>query len=124
MKRFKTIDVWVSGALIISFLLLALLQQGGNFIYGYFVVGSWQIISMLTHTGKGWFTERGGRRRVYHYVVTMVLCAVLLGFLVDSLLFFLLYGLLYASPFMALYYLWLCYHETYVKMKRPLEVLK
>jgi hypothetical protein len=46
------------------------------------------------------------------------------GGLLYPLLWIVMITLLFAAPFMAIYYTWLCYDEVYVKMQRPLAALK
>lgn len=123
MKKFKLIDTWVSIILIISSFLYALIAQNLNSIIGYFVVGGWQIISLAVHAWKGWFTESVGRSR-YHIIISVVACAALCGFIFTEILWFVMVILLFAAPFMAIYYICLCYNEVFVKMQRPLAILK
>ncbi len=135
MKTFKLADTWISMVLILFFLALAWTNYF-SIMYGYFVVGGWQVTSMFVHALNGWFTEKGGKRWFYHCIVGWILgIALVITFIIilfkDSLgdYFFLpvlmgLYALLFLSPFMAIYYSWLCYVEVYVKMKRPLDDLK
>ncbi len=113
MKTFKLIDFWVSVGLIIVFTVLSLFKQDNTFMTGYFVVGGWQVTSMLTHVFTGTFTN--GARSIYHWITLIAVFTMPIGSI---------WILLFAAPFMAVYYTWLCYNEVYVKMKRPLAVLK
>lgn len=124
MKTFKRIDCWISAVLVILFAILSLIRMDATFIYGYFIVGAWQIISMLVHEYNRSFCGKGSARTMYHRIVIIVLSCALTGFLIYPLLFIVLAGLLFAAPLMAVYYTWLCYNEVYVKMQRPLAVLK
>jgi hypothetical protein len=124
MKRFKLIDTWISLVLIGVFLLLTLARRDYVFMIGYFVVGGWQVVSMLVHALNGWFCEEGGKRYVYHWVVVITIIMALLGLAIFPLLYLILVVLLFAAPFMAFYYTWICYEEVYVKMQRPLAMLK
>ncbi len=124
MKRFKLIDTWISLVLIGVFLVLTLIRRDHVFIIGYFVVGGWQVVSMLVHAANGWFCYAGGKRYIYHWIVVITIMVVLLGFVVYPLLFLILFALLFAAPFMAIYYTWICYEEVYVKMQRPMDLLK
>jgi hypothetical protein len=124
MKIFKLIDTWTSMALIFIFLVLSVAWGGTTLLTGYFVVGGWQVISMIVHAVNGWFCYEGGKRLVYHWVVAITIMVALLGFLVYPLLYFVLLALLFAAPFMAIYYTMICYEEVYVKMRRPLDLLK
>lgn len=131
MKVFKKIDVWVSALLIFVFPLLGLITMNENFFYGYFVVGGWQGVSMLVHTINKWFIEKRSTRLYYHKLVLLVVVVytlltgivIMTEFLLIPLLL-LLYVLLFASPVMAIFYTYMCYQETYIKMRRPMELLK
>ena len=115
MKKFKIIDTAISIALILFFCVYQLAKQDDSFFIGYFVVGSWQVISMLVHIFTGTFTYKSGARNWYHWVTLISIVTMPIGsFLI----------LLFTAPFMAVYYTWICYHEVTVKMKRPLAVLK
>lgn len=119
MKQFKIIDCWVSTGLIISFVIIAILEGTTNFLSdgfltGYFVVGAWQVFSMLVHVYNRCFTYKGGTRYVYHWITLIALITIPASFWV----------LFIAAPFMAAFYTLLCYRETYIKMRRPLALLK
>jgi hypothetical protein len=124
MKKIKQTDLIISIALIVIFLILSFINQDMTFIVGYFVVGGWQVISMIVHAIYGWFTGKGGRRNIYHWVVFCLISIALLGLVANVLLAILAYPMLFAAPFMAVYYTWICFDEVHVKMKRPIEVLK
>ena len=47
MKRFKQIDCWASFLLIPLFVIYGFIVKNKRFITGYFIVGGWQLISML-----------------------------------------------------------------------------
>lgn len=115
MKKFKTIDLFISIALIIAFTLYWLIKQDSSFMLAYLVVGGWQASSMLVHACNKCFTYKGGSRHVYHWVTLISVVTLPLGSF---------WILLYTAPFMAVYYTYLCYHEVYVKMQRPLAMLK
>jgi hypothetical protein len=124
MKKFKIIDTWISFGLIILFTLLSLIKLDYTFLIGYCTVGGWQMISMIIHAINGWFTHHKAGRYYYHLSVTVLAAITLLGLLVYPVLWVVMIALLFAAPFMAIYYTWLCYDEVYVKMQRPLAVLK
>ncbi|MGG9960244.1 hypothetical protein [Ferruginibacter sp. SUN106] len=119
MKQFKIIDFWVNTGLIISSVIISILERKEDFLHnyffaGYFIVGGWQVISMLVHVFNRCFTARWTARYIYHWITFIAIVTMPGSFWV----------LLYAAPFMAVYYTYLCYQETYVKMKRPLSILK
>ncbi len=124
MKKFKTVDYWISIVLIITTVIAALANPQNYLSIGYFVVGGWQVISMLTHAIKGWFVKKKGTRYLYHWVV-----AVFGGFWLIMLTDFknawpLLYLPLLVTPVMAVGYTALCINEVHIKLRRPLDLLK
>ena len=124
MRKFKLIDVWVSIVLIIGAVLFSFVSRNFDFIFSYFVVGGWQVISMLIHTFCRWFVEPGAARIRYHYIVVFLAAFAFIGAAFTPLLYCLMLVLLFAAPFMACYYAYMCYTEYYVKMRRPLSLLK
>jgi hypothetical protein len=116
MKKFKTTDLWLSIILITGFAIASLVTLDGMImITGYFIVGGWQVISMIVHAYYDWFNEKKSVRRVYNWITVFSL----LSFPVGSFVI-----LLFIAPVMAVYYAWICYEEVYVKMQRPIALLK
>jgi hypothetical protein len=120
MKQFKIVDFWINVGLIISFILISIAEGNENFLSnyfltGYFVVGAWQVISMLVHAFRHCFTNKYGARYIYHWIVFVSIVTMPLGSF---------WILLFTAPFMAVFYTCICYRETYIKMKRPLTLLK
>lgn len=120
MKKFKTIDYWISIVLIISFAAAAIIDArpgvlNNTLLTGYFITGGWQVISMLTHAWNRCFTVKWGARHIYHWITFISLVTIPVGS------FWILF---ITAPFMAVYYTYLCYHEVTVKMQRPLAILK
>lgn len=115
MRKFKTTDYWISILLISVFTITSLVKMDGTFIIGYFITGTWQVISMIIHAWNGWFTRNGNARYVYHWIVLIAVLTLPIGSFII---------LLFAAPVMAIYYTYLCYHEVTVRMQRPLALLK
>jgi len=115
MKKFKIIDMWISIGLICSFGIVSIVKQDNTFITAYFVVGGWQVISMIVHAFTHFFTGKKSVRLIYHWITTFCLLTMPLG----SFWF-----LLFAAPVMAVFYTWLCYDEIRKMNQRPLDVLK
>jgi hypothetical protein len=115
MKKFKTIDYWISILLMAVFAIISLIKWDGTIVVGYFVTGTWQVISMIIHVRNGWFTRVGSARYIYHWIVLIAVFTLPFGSYI--ILFF-------TAPFMALYYTCLCYNEVTVKLQRPLALLK
>jgi hypothetical protein len=124
MKQFKLIDTWISVVLIVSFALLSLIKLDYTFLIGYCVVGGWQLVSMLVHSIKGWFTRQRAGRYYYHLTVAVLIILTLVGIFIAPVLWAVMVVLLFAAPFMAAWYTWLCYIEVYVKMQRPMAALR
>lgn len=117
MEKFKRVDCWVSIFLLVScalFVLLSMDNWGSALIVSYFIVGGWQVLSMTVHAVTGYFTKRVWGRLLYHWIVVVVI----------ALFPFTMWLLLYIAPVMAVFYTAMCYHETFVLMKRPMELLK
>lgn len=115
MKKFKSLDMWVSTGLIAGFAIASLINGDDTFFIGYFVVGSWHVISMIVHAVNGWFTEKWKPRYVYHWITFISLMTMPMGSF---------WILLFTAPFMAVYYTWLCYSEVRKMNERPLAILK
>jgi len=131
MKRFKMIDYYVSVVLIAGSVFYGFVKLDASFIAGYFVVGGWQTISMLVHFLTNMFNQKGGKRYQYQknvlltaFIITGLTGAAFMHPGIGMLLIVLLFALIVAAPFMAVYYAWICYEETFIKMKRPLDLLK
>ena len=115
MKRFKIFDLTLSILLIIASGVYALVEKETGFILSYFIVGGWQSISMIIHAYNRCFTYKSGSRYIYHWISLVSVVTMPLGSF---------WILIFTAPFMAIYYTWLCYHEVFVKMQRPIAVLK
>ncbi len=124
MKTFKQADVYFQFFLML-FVIVSLFQTDPvlQSYENYFVVGGWQFASMLVHEFAGSFTSKGGRRRHYQNTIYIIVLCMIAGMVVPAFLY-IFFILLFAAPFMATYYLFLCYNETYHHMQRPLAKLK
>jgi len=115
MRKFKKIDTWISIILITGFAIASIANRDYTFILGYFVVGGWQVISMLVHVYHHSFTEKKGTRYVYHWITFVSLITMPVGSY---------FILLFIAPFMAVFYTGLCYDEVRKMNQRPLALLK
>jgi hypothetical protein len=115
MKKFKTIDMWISIGLITGFAIASLINRDYTFIVGYFVVGLWQVISMVIHAIDKCFTDKWGARYWYHWITFIAVITMPIGSF---------WILLFTAPFMAVYYTGLCYSEVRKMNQRPLSILK
>ncbi len=124
MRKFKKIDCWLSAAMIFGFCIYSICFEAAAVLAGYFIVGAWHCISMLTHECKGWFTERKSARRTYHQIIFVLFLLAIAGFFLPEIFGFLACTLFFAAPFMAIFYTSLCFHERFNKMQRPMALLK
>ena len=115
MKRIKTIDLFINITIIAGFAIYWLVRQDSSFMIAYFVVGGWQVISMLFHWYNRCFTYNGSSRTIYNWITLISIVSMPLGSI---------WILLFTAPLMAVYYTYICYHEVTVKMQRPLALLK
>jgi hypothetical protein len=123
MKRIKQIDLYGQLVIISGFVVATLLWENASFIIGYFVVGLWQVISMLMHYLKGWNMRRGGKRYIYLYISAFTILLLAGAFILPRYLFIIFYIMLFAAPFMAIYYTIICYMEVANAERRPSEVI-
>ncbi len=131
MKKFKVADFWINVSLILGFIIFGLATRDERFGYGYFVVGGWQVISMAAHWVNKWFTGESRQRINYHRFVLALSAVILLfiilgqfaGFLFAPLLI-ILWLMLFIAPLLAIFYAAMCYQETFIRMKRPMYLLK
>ena len=122
MKTFKHIDLYIQIALIISLTIASLINHDSTFLVAYFVVGTWQAISMVVHQYNKWHIRKEGRRYYYQRIVVCTLLLMAFAFLIPYLFIF-WYLLLFTAPFLAIYYTAICYREVFYPAKRPLELI-
>jgi hypothetical protein len=119
MKKFKITDTWISAILILYYGLIAIPLRfsfsGLALIEGYFVVGGWQCVSMTVHMVTGYFNRGWGIRSIYHWTSLILLLTMPVGSI---------WILVFIAPLMAVFYTYMCYQETFIKMRRPMELLK
>jgi len=120
MKKFKKIDLGISTILIIYFIVFNVITVPDSLIdehilIGYFVVGGWQVVSMLVHALTRTFAHKRGKRYIYHWVTFIALATMPAGSF---------WILAFTAPFMAIFYTWLCFDEVRKMNQRPLAILK
>jgi hypothetical protein len=119
MKTFKATDFFISALLIAGFAVGSIFFDNSilndTLLFGYLVVGAWHVTSMIVHAINGWFTRKGSLRHLYHWIAFVAVVSLPLGS------FYIMY---LAAPVMAVFYTWLCYRETFIKMKRPLDLIR
>ena len=115
MKKFKIIDTWISIILITGFAIATIFNRDYTFLLGYFVVGGWQVVSIVVHVYYHSFTQKKSTRRNYHWITLISLITMPVGSF---------WILLFAAPFMAVFYTCLCFDEVRKMNQRPLALLK
>lgn len=114
MRTFKLMDCFVQATLIGLALVLGPRQYrtgaDEDFLIWYFLVGGWQVLSVIVHFLFYRPVTKSLLRRIYLItlaLVTVILVTSAVGFVIEAL-----FGLLFFSPVMALYYLVTCMIET------------
>ena len=104
MKLFKQIEFYSSVFLIVAFLFRWLLPREGELLFpASYVVRELNAVGMITHAVAHWFTNANSPRLYYHWLVVILLLLTPLGIG--------LWILLFAAPFMAITYTWICWRE-------------
>ena len=135
MKIFKLIDLGVQAILIIAGIIYgisSISRPGRNAIDFYLAVGSWQIISYSIHhffiTPTIYLQDRGYYAKILLVVLIpgiILFIPVLFGVsIIATLLILYLMALLLFTPFLAIYYFWICWKEYRLIIKRELIHLK
>jgi hypothetical protein len=134
MKIYRLIDIVIQVILIssgIAYGLISIYNPRYSFIYFYFIVGVWQIGSLVTHYFFATSTTFLSHRTFYTKLILATLIlgiffGILFSIFPSSVFFLLLYffGLLWLSPLLAFYYLYICWQEYRLITKRELIHLK
>jgi len=134
MKIYRQTDIVIQVILInsgIAYGLIGIYNPRCSFIYFYFIVGVWQISSLVVHYFFAMPTTFLSHRRLYTKLVLVTLIlgisfGILFSISPSSAFFLLLYffGLLWLSPLLAFYYLYICWQEYKLITKRELIHLK
>jgi hypothetical protein len=116
MKEFKQIDFWISVGLIISFTIITICEQDfafrfnisgrNSFITGYYIVGFWQVLSMLVHVCNQKNYPLSFTRQIYSLITFICLITIPMGLFMLGVL------LIIAAP-MAIFYTCLCGYENF-----------
>lgn len=122
MKSFKLLDFWISCGIIFCFTVLSFGLSGIYYFFGCFVIGCWQMFSMLVHGFNRCFTIKGGKRYYYHFMTAGILLLWIPGIVFQIRSF--AYPIVFICSLMSVYYTWICYDEVFNKMQRPLALLK
>lgn len=77
-------------------------------------IGGWQLLSAGIHFSQQW-NQRYLGRRIYHYLLLLIVVTFLISLVSATILIWVLYALLFITPVMAFYYLVVCYLEYFSK---------
>ena len=120
MKNYKQTDLLLQIAALIFSLVVIPLFASNNYIYGYFLVGGIQVISVALHVFFRIPGQDNQLRKPYYIALWVIAASVLLMFL------FIEYGgmliamsWLFITPIMAFYYCYTCYREWKQLNRRP-----
>ncbi len=121
MKTFKQIDLIIQIATIGFLTTLSLIKLDATFVYAYIITGAIQLISMIVHAmdNNYWY----GARKTYS-IISFTIVACMLAAFYAPFLVFIYWIMLFAAPFMAIYYVVLCTKEYRLLNERPLAQLK
>jgi hypothetical protein len=113
MKKFKIIDFWVSVSLIIGSIIYGFLVKNETIIISYFIVGGWQVVSILIH----FFTKykANSSRKIYQLLALAIGLLPIAHFIDEKIELIILFVLLFVTPAMAIYYTSLCGFEVFHK---------
>lgn len=116
MRKFKLTEAWLNTVLFIALSIWCIIENNKDTCLRSWFIISWvQVAGMFIHELKRWFTGYEGLRRKWHLVAALgILCLPLGSFTI----------LFYAAPLTGICYIFICFHEVYIKMQRPLALLK
>ena len=115
MTNFKYLDFWVNVILIVGFTAKGFTNLDDTILYGYFIVGGWQTISMVVHIINKKLLPISATRNAYHWVAGLSIAGM------ATVVYFVV--LLFAAPFMAIFYTSLCGYEIYGLKKIDYETI-
>jgi hypothetical protein len=101
---FKLSDWTINIVLIAWFVFQKYWTDFDIMINAYFIVGGWQVISMVTHALSNWYVRKYNARYIYHWITFISVITMPAGS-------FWILGV--TAPFMALFYTFLCSIELY-----------
>lgn len=125
MKSFKKVDVLLQAAIICFSVLLALLNTSKYIFLAYFLTGGYQFLSAFIHlfNGQAYYPVKGRR---YYWWTLVVIIVVIVVITAISFEYFILVGLalLWISPALAIWYLFICYRENRLLAYKEMVHLK
>ncbi|MBI1342325.1 MAG: hypothetical protein GC171_05235 [Terrimonas sp.] len=129
MKKLKLADMLIGTLLILICTIMGLVKRNGQYIFtAYFIVGGWQLISMIAHLFLKKKYIRIPSRKTYEVILLILLATGLLCFglayLDIPIFWYYLYLMLFLPPLLAIFYHFICYKEYQLLAKKELIHLK
>ncbi|MDB5191566.1 MAG: hypothetical protein JWQ96_1129 [Segetibacter sp.] len=121
MKTWKIIDLIAQVLMIVGFVIAAIAGNSNAYISGYFIVGAWQLTSMLIHNHNKWHTRKGSPRFIFQIVVVLTILFTAISVIIPLSGF--LPTLLFVASVLVVSYALLSYKEIVYYSKRPLELI-
>jgi hypothetical protein len=122
MMTFKKLETILQtiAVLVILFLLAAFQNRFSfdNFIPAYFIMGGYQLLSTLINAFLP-FKKSPLRKVYYGLLILIIISGVIFGLAGDQIIGY-LFVMLFFTPMMALFYLVICYRESYPRTQSVL----
>ncbi len=116
MRTYKTIDALAQVLFIVLTIVMSLVYSstflGEKFMYGYVLIGGWQLLSLLIHFFLPATIKIRARLIYIILLVITVLTGVFIGIVADDNLIGFMYAMLFWTPVLALFYAGVCCWET------------
>lgn len=130
IRTWKRIDFFIQAILILAGFAFAFIRgfDGDEVLFAYLIVGAWQLLSCLVNAVWTRGQWKVSDRKAYLIFVFIVLGTGVIFYitadLIGDAIFTYLIGLLILTPFMALWYLSICYREWQLIRTKDLMHLK
>lgn len=91
--------------------------------FAYFMVGGWQVVSCIAALIKGRTEYHSSSRALYNILLLTVTVAFILSMFFKDVVMLVLFGLLFFSPFMAVFYMVITYieYDSIVKLLKETD---
>jgi hypothetical protein len=119
MKHYKLTDLWLQILLFAGLIIYG--AAAGNLIVPYIIMGGYQLVSCLFHSFLGKHYYAAAQRSQYLHTLLWLLILAVFSFPV-----WMYFGiaLLLVTPFLAIWYMRICYSEYKILEKHELIHLK
>lgn len=122
MKKVKEIDLYIQILLLLTWL-LSLCFKINYVFYGYFIVGSWHLLSLIFYWIVGSHSQEA-HHKIIRIIIGTLLLLVGVACIINPLIYVLFFVLIITTPPLAIYYSCVCFMEIKDLQKRPLYQLK